>query len=158
MIDSTLDTEYLKGVLGDNNYQRLLSFYNYGTGWNGKGSRPIGNSSVLLMQDYFRKFYPITYNAPDSKTNSMSIFMSNDGNMILNWKDNKDNLQELEFLFDRKTIESYDYQRDRSVRLDINFDNIPRYYPITTPKLTFTHEVIGEYYDNWVNFLSKQNG
>lgn len=88
--DSTLIGEEARSVIGAAGLKRLQSFLRLQSGWDGKSSKPINLKSVEVFSSFFA----------DSglRPKKLGIFMSAQGNVVVNWPDQDDWLVELEFL------------------------------------------------------------
>ena len=88
--DSTLIGEGARSVIGAGGLKRLQSFLRLQNGWDGKSSKPINLKSVEVFSSFFA----------DSglRPKELGIFMSAQGNVVVNWPDHDDRLVELEFL------------------------------------------------------------
>ena len=88
--DSTLIGEEARSVIGAAGLKRLQSFLQLQSGWDGKSSKPINLKSVEVFSSFFA----------DSglRPKELGIFMSAQGNVVVNWLDQDDRLVELEFL------------------------------------------------------------
>ena len=88
--DSTLIGEDARFVIGAAGLKRLQSFLRLQNGWDGKSSKPINLKSVEVFSSFFA----------DSglRPKELGIFMSAQGNVVVNWPDHDDRLVELEFL------------------------------------------------------------
>lgn len=88
--DSTLIGEDARSVIGAAGLKRLQSFLRLQNGWDGKSSKPINLKSVEVFSSFFA----------DSglRPKELGIFMSAQGNVVVNWPDHDDRLVELEFL------------------------------------------------------------
>ncbi|MFC5438513.1 hypothetical protein [Rhodanobacter ginsenosidimutans] len=78
-----------KAVLGELGIQRLESFLQLRAGWDGPTSKPIRLDSI----DVFSQFFSDTALRPEQ----MGVFMSAEGNVVVNWLDKTAQLVELEF-------------------------------------------------------------
>lgn len=126
MTELVIDHDFLRTYLGNHNLYRLVRFDLYKAGWDGPGSMPKNRNSVPLMQRYFRKFYPEDFKAPEPNPSGLSIFMTHEGNISLNWVVNK-KIVELTFLDDDKSVILYEENDEKETTLDINTDDIPVY-------------------------------
>jgi hypothetical protein len=86
---STLISAAAKAAIGSTGLSRLEAFFQLQPGWDGKASKPIDLNSVAD----FSKFFDETSLCPSG----LGIFMSAQGNMVINWPDQKGQLIELEF-------------------------------------------------------------
>ncbi|WP_068857468.1 hypothetical protein [Perlucidibaca aquatica] len=86
---SMLLSDAAKRVIGEAGLMRLRDFIQLQAGWDGRASRPLNLSSVTAFSAFFDKtrFFPA----------KMGIFMSAQGNVVVNWPDAAGKLVELEF-------------------------------------------------------------
>jgi hypothetical protein len=87
---STLISNAAKVAIGNAGFKRLENFFLLSAGWDGSASKPIDLSSVVV----FSRFFSETGLRP----NRLGIFMSAQGNVVVNWLDQDERLVELEFL------------------------------------------------------------
>ena len=87
---STLISDAAKAAIGDAGLKRLENFFRLSAGWDGRASKPIDLNSVAV----FSRFFSETGLRPDD----LGIFMSAQGNVVVNWPDQDSRLVELEFL------------------------------------------------------------
>jgi hypothetical protein len=85
--------EYLSGAtkeaLGIQGTQRLLSFAELGAGWDGGSGNLLQLSSLARMDEFFGSY--------DIRPAGLGVFMSQDGDLIVNWLDAQGFIVELEF-------------------------------------------------------------
>ena len=87
---SALISDAAKAAIGSEGYKRLENFFRLSGGWDGSASKPIDLNSVGV----FSKFFAETAICP----NQLGVFMSSQGNVVVNWQDQDNQLVELEFL------------------------------------------------------------
>lgn len=87
---STLIHDAAKAAIGDTGSKRLENFFRLQAGWDGDASKPINLNSVEVFSNFFAE----TGLHPDR----LGIFMSAQGNVVVNWPDQDGQLVELEFL------------------------------------------------------------
>lgn len=87
---STLIGDSAKAAIGNAGFRRLENFFRLPAGWDGSASKPIDLNSVAV----FSRFFSETGLRPDH----LGIFMSAQGNVVVNWPDQDGQLVELEFL------------------------------------------------------------
>lgn len=86
---STLISNRAKSALGSTGVHRLQNFLRLQAGWDGQSSKPIDLRSVAAFSDFFAE----TGLQPDQ----LGVFMSAQGNVVVNWPDRDGQLVELEF-------------------------------------------------------------
>lgn len=161
----TIDEGYMKQVLGEHSFSRLVACANFSAGWDDGSGRPISNSSVMLMQRYFKEHYPPDYTPPVYETKihteankAMSLFMTSEGNLVLNWFDFElKDFVELTFCDDGKSIEYHYGLLDRNTRVfNIGDKDIPTYKPKQPQHvIRFTDNSLESSYNNWINYWNK---
>lgn len=87
---STLIGEAARTVIGDVGVNRLENFFNLQAGWDGPKSRPISLESVEVLSRFFAE--------TGLQPKEVGVFMSAQGNVVVNWLDREGKLIELEFL------------------------------------------------------------
>jgi hypothetical protein len=85
----TLISSAASAAIGPNGLTRLENFFGLEAGWDGRGSKPIDLNSVIA----FSRFFDTTSLCPEK----LGVFMSAQGNVVVNWLDQEDQLIELEF-------------------------------------------------------------
>ena len=88
--DSTLIGDAARSVIGTAGLTRLQSFFQLQGGWDGKSSKPIDLKSVEVFSSFFSD--------TGLRPKQLGIFMSAQGNVVVNWPDQDNRLVELEFL------------------------------------------------------------
>lgn len=86
---STLISNPAKVAIGSAGIKRLESFFKLQSGWDGRDSRSISLNSVADFSNFFDE----TGFCPEK----LGIFMSAQGNVVINWPDQRGQLVELEF-------------------------------------------------------------
>ena len=86
---STLISDAAKVAIGTAGLKRLENFLRLQAGWDGRASKPINLNSIAVFSGFFAE----TGLRPDQ----LGIFMSNQGNVVVNWPDQDGQLVELEF-------------------------------------------------------------
>lgn len=92
--------------------ERFRKFTEYSDGWDGKGSRGLSLVSLKSLTKFISKY---RLNRDD-----VGIFMSSQGNLILNWPVNNDGLAEVEFHGDK--LEFYFEANDHGEVLSLSDD------------------------------------
>ena len=87
--ESTLLSGAAMAAIGATGLKRLKDFFDLQAGWDGRASKPISLQSV----DVFSRFFEDTGLRPER----LGIFMSSQGNVVVNWPDPGGELIELEF-------------------------------------------------------------
>ncbi|HVK54061.1 MAG TPA: hypothetical protein VM532_03435 [Burkholderiales bacterium] len=87
---STLISDAAKAAIGTTGLKRLENFFRLQAGWDGKGSKPIELKSVEVFSSFFAE--------TGLRPNQLGVFMSAQGNVVVNWLDQEGQLVELEFL------------------------------------------------------------
>lgn len=86
---STLISDAAKAAVGHAGLNRLQTFFQLQAGWDGPSSRPLDLSSIETFSDFFSR----TRLQPEG----LGVFMSAQGNLVVNWPDPDNKLIELEF-------------------------------------------------------------
>lgn len=86
---STLISDAATVAIGAAGLRRLENFFRLQAGWDGKFSKPIALNSVMVFSSFFAE----TGLRPDR----LGVFMSSQGNVVVNWPDPDNQLIELEF-------------------------------------------------------------
>ena len=86
---STLITDAASAAVGTAGLKRLGNFFRLQAGWDGRASKPIDLNSVAVFSSFFAE----TGLRPDQ----LGVFMSAQGNVVVNWPDQAGQLIELEF-------------------------------------------------------------
>ena len=86
---STLISDAARAAVGAAGLKRLENFFRLQAGWDGKASKPIALNSVAVFSSFFAE----TGLRPDR----LGVFMSAQGNVVVNWPDQDRHLVELEF-------------------------------------------------------------
>lgn len=76
-------------ALGDDGVERLERFKKLRANWDLQGARPLDTDSLAAFSQFFRD----TGLEPEG----LAVFMSRDGNVMVNWVDEGDSVIELEF-------------------------------------------------------------
>lgn len=99
-------------VLGLDGVARLNNFREYEAGWNFGDGAPISPRSLSAMEYFINQFFSFQI--------IPSIFMSNDGNLLLGWEDSTGKQIELEFFEDSigYFIESLDEENEIALNRD----------------------------------------
>lgn len=160
----TIDEDYMRQVLGEHSFSRLIMCANCSAGWDDGNGRPISNSSAMLMQAYFKQHYPRDFTPPVYETKihseankAMSLFMTSEGNLVLNWMDYQlNNFVELTFCDDGKSIEYHYGLFDNTTVFNIGDKDIPIYKPKQPQHvIRFTDKPLESSYNNWINYWNK---
>lgn len=86
---STLISDAANAAVGTAGLKRLGNFFRLQAGWDGRASKPIDLNSVAVFSSFFAE----TGLRPDQ----LGVFMSAQGNVVVNWPDQAGQLIELEF-------------------------------------------------------------
>jgi hypothetical protein len=86
---STLISDAARGAVGTAGLKRLENFFRLQGGWDGQASKPIDLTSV----EVFSHFVSQSGLRPDQ----LGVYMSAQGNVVVNWPDHGGRLIELEF-------------------------------------------------------------
>ena len=86
---STLISDAARVAVGPAGLKRLENFFRLQAGWDGRASKPIDLNSVAVFSSFFAE----TGLRPDR----LGVFMSAQGNVVVNWPDQDGQLVELEF-------------------------------------------------------------
>lgn len=86
---STLISNAARAAVGTAGLTRLENFFRLQAGWDGRASKPIDLNSVAVFSSFFAE----TGLRPDQ----LGVFMSAQGNVVVNWPDQDGQLVELEF-------------------------------------------------------------
>ena len=86
---STLISDGANAAVGAAGLKRLGNFFRLQAGWDGRASKPIDLNSVAVFSSFFAE----TGLRPDQ----LGVFMSAQGNVVVNWPDQAGQLIELEF-------------------------------------------------------------
>ncbi len=91
-----------ESLLGSAGVERLKKFMEYDAGWNFGGGFPLSRESLSKMEYFINQFFNFQV--------TPSVFMSNEGNLLLGWEDKTGKGIELEFFNDKigYLIESID--------------------------------------------------
>ena len=76
-------------ALGADGVERLERFRKFRANWDGEGARTLARDSVETFSQFFRD--------AGLRPNEMAVFMSREGNVMVNWIDDFGGLIELEF-------------------------------------------------------------
>jgi len=87
--ESTLISDAAKAAVGLAGLNRLQTFFQLQAGWDGPSSKPLDLSSIETFSDFFSR----TRLRPEG----LGVFMSAQGNLVVNWPDSDNKLIELEF-------------------------------------------------------------
>lgn len=77
-------------AIGNTGLRRLANFFRLHAGWDGNSSKPIDLHSVEVFSSFFAD--------TGFRADGLSVFMSGQGNVVVNWLDQNNQLIELEFL------------------------------------------------------------
>lgn len=86
---STLISERATVAVGAAGLKRLESFLQLRPGWDGNHSKPVDLQSVETFSNFF--------SSTGLRPNKLGVFMSAQGNVVVNWPDQNGSLVELEF-------------------------------------------------------------
>lgn len=86
---STLISDAARAAVGTAGLKRLESFFQLKSGWDGVGSKPINLNSIASFSNFFDE--------TGLRPEGLGVFMSAQGNVVVNWLDKHRQLVELEF-------------------------------------------------------------
>lgn len=86
---ATLISDVARAAIGIGGLKRLERFFRLQAGWDGRASKPIDLNSVAVFSSFFAE----TGLRPDH----LGVFMTAQGNVVVNWLDQDRQLVELEF-------------------------------------------------------------
>lgn len=86
---STLISAAASAAVGSAGLKRLESFLQLQPGWDGMTSKPIDLNSIADFSSFFDE--------TGCRPSRLGVFMSAEGNVVVNWPDQHDQLVELEF-------------------------------------------------------------